>query len=814
VTKLTRTQTREIAGWTGGVREDSEPALAVSGDGAGTLRAGENFVHQSGLRLVRRGGTARRLTFALNAISDVLAVGPFSPTGGLVVTHSAANARHYVHAITEEGAHALPIGAATEAGSRVVLPDDWNTASAARPQLVELFETAFLADRSDGTPRPLVAVTESGGALLASAVEADLDGNTVLGLLRPSGIAVHSSLLFAWGFEDEAIGAGPHVLRHSYLGRNPADATAWDPDAQAIIGAHGQPIRAARSGQGVLLVAKESELYRLTGTPDALPGWQFGVQQVDNSRGAGCANALALDVADNAWFGVGRAGPWRCDGANVELLRSGRSRSWSAVGDLSRAYVVHHPRRRAVCFGFVESSRGAGANTVQWWWDLDRDCWMPNQRPAVRVHMAASIAPTGIAASAAPSVLRQVLNNGAYQRTQLQLAWTLGRPDLATEVYLRSDSTAEQLVATVAAGIPGVVLRGLPPGVIRYARVRHVGAQATEFSAEIPVYTAVPSPRLAMPITPSYRITSDVAGPVQLLSENATENTLDTEVTVGAGVTLVVAPTPPRRSDTAALVLTASARRPDFPDAIEVSPEVFAASYGWRSAGVTPLDAALPIPTQVLDADAYTETAFTVQVCPHASVPQTIAVQWRRFGTGAWVTADLRALPAAAEPYTVTVPGLTAGERWGVRTVFDPIEAGVSIEEEFFTAIPAPQLVAGVMSGVMSLAAGDLDVTVTATPPNGAAGFDLLIGTIDQRTEALYQSVPGSPQAYTLAAAIPGRPTVLTCRARNLEWPVGLQWGAVTTLQLAVVEGSSEPGGTVVTGGWGGLLLPYSVLAG
>jgi hypothetical protein len=151
VTKLTRSQTREIAGWTGGIREDSEPALAISDDGAGRLRAGENFVHQAGLRLVRRGGTVRRVTFALNAISDVLAVAPFSPTGGLVVTHSAANARHYVHGITEEGAHALPVGAATEAGSRVVLPDEWFGASAARPQIVELFETAETTGGGDGS---------------------------------------------------------------------------------------------------------------------------------------------------------------------------------------------------------------------------------------------------------------------------------------------------------------------------------------------------------------------------------------------------------------------------------------------------------------------------------------------------------------------------------------------------------------------------------------------------------------------------------------------------------------------------------------
>ncbi len=810
MTKLTRVQTRAIAGWTGGVREDSEPALAVSEDGAGRLRAGENFVHQAGFRLVRRGGTTRRLVYALNSISDLLAVAPFSPTGGLVISHSVLNERHYAHAITEDGAHALPAGTGTEVGSRVVLPAEWNDALTARPQVAELFETAFVADRSDGLPKPLLALVESGGALVASTVSADLDGNTVNGLIRPAGIALHASLLFAWGWEDEAIGRAAHVLRHSYLGRNPKNVDAWDPDAQAIIGAHGQPIRAARSGQGVLLVAKESELYRLTGTPDALPGWQFGVQQVDNSRGAGCAGALALDVADNAWYGIGRAGPWRCDGASVELLRTGRERSWSAVGDLSRSYVVHHPSRRAVCFGFVEPSRGSGANTVQWWWDLDRDCWMPNQRPDTRVHMAASIAPAGVAVSAAPSALRQVLNNGAYQRTTMQLAWILGRPDQATEVYLRSDTTAAQLVGTVPAGVPGVLLRDLPPGVIRYASIRHVGVQPTVLSPEVPVYTAVPSPRLAMPIAPGYRITSDVAGPVRVVSENATENVVDTELSVAAGVSLTSPASPPRRSDSAALVLTATARRPAFPDAIEVSPEVFAASYGYRSAGVAVPDAALPLPTQVLDADAWSETAITVQVCPHATVPQTVAVQWRRFGTGDWVTADLRLLPASSAPYTITIPGLVPGERWGVRTVFDPVDAGASIEEEFFTAIPAPTLIDGETGGLISIDPGER--IVTAVPPNAAAGFDLLIGTLDQAVEALYTSVPGSPQMYTLTLPTDGLPVVLTCRARNPLWPVGLEWGAVAVLSLPG-EGTVDAG-ISLTSGWAGVVLSLTVLGG
>lgn len=810
MTKLTRAQTRDVAGWTGGVREESEPALAISQDGAGRLRAGENFVHQSGLRLVRRGGTVRRLAFVLNSISDLLHVSPFSPTGGLVVSHSVLNERHYAHAITEDGAHALPVGAGTEVGSRTLLPTEWNDAAPARPQVVELFETAFVADGSAGTPKPLLSVQVSGGALVAAPVSADLDGNAVTGLLRPAGIAVHASVLFAWGWEDEAIGRAPHVMRHSYLGRNPRDVTAWDPNAQAILGAHGQPIRAARSGQGVLLVAKESELYRLTGTPDALPGWQFGVQQIDNSRGAGCAGPLALDMADNAWYGIGRAGPWRCDGASVELLRTGRSRSWSAVGDLARAYVVHHPRRRAVCFGFVEPARGAGAPTVQWWWDLDRDCWMPNQRPGTRVHMAASVAPAGVAVSSAPSALRQVLNNGAFQRTTLQLTWTLGRPDQATEVYLRSETTAAQLVGTVPAGVPGVILRDLPPGVIRYASVRHVGAQPTEFSAEVPVYTAVPSPRLAMPIVPGYRITSDVAGPVRVVSENATENVVNTELTVAAGVSLTSPATPPRRSDAAALVLTAAARRPAFPDAIETSPEVFAASYGWRSAGVALPDTALPIPTQVLDADAWSETAITVQVCPHATVPQTVAVQWRRFGTGEWVTADLRLLPASAAPYTITIPGLIAGERWGVRTVFDPISAGASSEEECFTAIPAPTITGGSVEGAISLAPGDRLVTVT--PPNAAAGFDILIGTLNQAFEALYTAVPGGPQLYTLDVPSDGLPLVLTCRARNPLWPAGLEWSAVGVL-TAPGEGVVDTS-VSLTSGWGGVVLSLTVLGG
>jgi hypothetical protein len=784
VTRLTRSQSREITGWTGGLHEDAEPALARADDGAGRLLSAENFVHQAGFLLLRRGGTARRLVFAQQAITDLLAVSPFSATGGLVVSHSATNAAHYAHAITESGAHALPAGTPTETGSRAVLPS-WNGV-AGRPHLVELFETLFIADRSDGTPRPLLAVQLASGAIAVATVAADLDGDTVTGLLRPVGIAMHNSVLFAWGWEDEAIGRAPHLLRHSYLGRNPKDANAWDPDAQAIIGAQGQPIRAARSGQGVMLVAKETELYRLTGTPDALPGWQFGIQQIDNSRGAGCAGALALDLADNTWFGIGRSGPWRCDGASVEMLRTGRTSSWRGVGELDRAWVTHHPQRRAVCFGFTESARGAGAPTVQWWWDLDRDTWMPNQRGVTRVHMAATIAPAGVVLSPAPSALRQVLNNGALQRTSAQLTWTLGRPDLATELWMQSETTAAVLIATVPAGIGGVILTGLPSGSARTITARHVGSVVTDFSPSITIYTAVPSPRLALPASLGYRVAVGVAGPVSLASENATENALQLTQTLSAGSTAIPAgATPPRRSDAAPLFVRATASRPAFPDAIENSPAAFAATLGWRSAGVPVPNATLPIPTQVLDDDAWSETAITVQICPHATVSQALAVQWRRFGTGTWITADLRTIDGGSAPYTITIPGLTLGERWGVRTVFDPLGSGDSLEQECFTAIPAPTLVAGVQVGgsMMSLSSGP-DVTVTVTPPNSAAGFDIVIGSVTQAVEATYQSVPGAPQAYTIAAAVAGRPTVLTARARNLLWPDGLEWGAAAVLQL------------------------------
>lgn len=97
-----------VSGWVGGLVEDAEPDLA-QGEQMGRLRAAENLAHGSTSRLAVRGGARVALTLAEQAITDLVAIVPWSQTGALLIAHSATNERHYAYGLTEEGAVALVV---------------------------------------------------------------------------------------------------------------------------------------------------------------------------------------------------------------------------------------------------------------------------------------------------------------------------------------------------------------------------------------------------------------------------------------------------------------------------------------------------------------------------------------------------------------------------------------------------------------------------------------------------------------------------------------------------------------------------------
>ncbi len=784
MSRLLGARVTRIAGWVGGVQENTEPAFGKP-NGLAAIRRGTNAWHED-QQLVRRGGTREAAAYALEDLNDTVGVIPFSQVGLVAIAHSVDSATHRVIAHAPDGAFILPTReTATEATSSEPLSVGWDTATPGVPNGDELFEALYVADDSPiATRRPLQKIALSAGALAVSLPLSELGAGPAAPLF-PAGAFVFNSHLFIFGYGSEDNLDEPHTMRHSYLGRDPGALDGFDPLAYATIGAQGQPIRAGARGQGVALVAKEAELYRITGSGAALPGWQFAVQQVSSSLAAGCANARCLVFAENAWYGLGRNGPWRCDGQSVEVLREQRDTSWNGVGDLSAAFVVYHPRRRAVLFFLPESAsslEGEGA-TVCWTWDLSLNRWAPDQRPAQRVRHAAAVAPSGVVVNTAPSNVAQVLTAGAFRETSAQLRWTIGLANQATEVWLASPTAGAQLVATVDAGITGLVLTGLTAGTAYTVTVRHVGAIVTPFSSGVTMYTRPPALRLVAAYSGidganfAYRVTVPQANRrVNVETLNATENAFsDTLTALASGVTQRTKTSAPVTAEVDTvrdpLLLVGYLEIADRPEAVAFSVDAIAACRVVSSV------AAAPIPHQAVDAAAWSESAITVLVAPWTGVVSTLEVQYRKLGAVDWITADARTNGSASPPYAVTITGLESGERYEVRTALTTLGV-VSEAETFYTAVPVPTV------SIATAGAGTPVTNITVTPPDAKSGYDIMVSNVDGSFEALYVGVPSTPDTYQSVAGTCGRADRYVVRARRPGWPDGLEWSAAVVLDI------------------------------
>lgn len=788
MTKLAGVVVQSVPGWVGGVQEATEPALGTKG-GFGALRSGENSWHENA-QLTRRGGTRAAESYAANSLTESVAVVPFSQVGALVVAHSVSGTKHYVTAHAPDGSYALPAGTETESGSRAALGSAWETATAGVPVGAELFEAVYLADDSPiSERRPLQQVKLSAGALVVT-TPADTLGGGPDAPFKFAGVTEFASVIFGWGYGSEDNEDEPHTMRHSYLGRDPGAATGFDPDAYATIGAQGQPIRAAAKGQGVLLVAKESELYRITGSGSALPGWQFAIQQVDASLGAGCVNARCLVYAEGWWYGLGRDGPWRCDGSRVEPLRSNRDVSWRAVGDLSTAFVVHHPRRRAVCFALPEasSSLSGTAPTVLWAWDLEQNVWGPDQRPVGRMHHAAAIAPSGVVVSTVPSSLAQVLEHGAFRTTSMQLRWTNGLPTQPTEVWLNG-----ALAATLPAGVAGCVLTGLTSGTAYRAKVRHAGTITTPFTSEVVVYTQPNAPRLVAAYrglsgnTFAYQITNDVTGRAGYVeSVTAVTNAFADDLpNLTQGSTQRTKTSAPVAALSGGvydpLVLQGFLYQEAWPDAVAYSVAAPAVCQVVYEAAFYPDVFRAPIPYQAFDADAWSESAITVQTTPWTGAEGTLTILYRKYGDVDLITADTRAVSSTTLPFTLTITGLEAGEKY---EVFSRVVASggatqaVSPATMCYTAVPTPT------ATIATAGAGTPVTRITVTPPGGKAGYDTHIENASGSFDSLYTGVSSSATVYQSTMGTCGQADRYFVRARRPDWPEGLEWSAAVALDV------------------------------
>ena len=798
------TVTERIAGWTGGIRESTEPVFSTR-DGGVALRAAENAWHEN-RQLERRGGTRAAASYTTGRL--LVGVTPFSQTGLIAITHQGTT--HRAHAHGADGSFALPTGGAgTEADSTTNLGSGWNGASVGVPVGAELFEAVYLADDSPiASRRPLQKLALSGGSLVATTPTYQL-GAGPAAAAKFAGVEVFASVVFGWGYGSEDNPDEPHTMRHSFLGRDPAAADGFDPDAYATIGAQGQPVRAAKAGQGVLLVAKEAELYRISGSGSALPGWQFAIQQVDASLGAGCVNARCLVYAEGWWYGLGRDGPWRCDGARVEVLRSNRGSSWRGIGSLDSAFVVHHPRRRAVLFGLEESAStltGSGAS-VLWAWDLEENCWGPNHRLPTRIRAAAAIAPSGVVVPTTPSAVTQVLEQGAFRETSLQLRWVNGLPNQPTEVWASTSSTGNQLLATVGAGISGIVLTGLTAGTEYSVTLRHVGAIETPFTNAVSAYTRPNAPRLAMAyrgldgLNHAYQITTNVAGLSGYVeSTNAIflpfaddlpnlpqGTTRRSRAQYPLGPNGVVSyPGGPLVSWREPLTADAYLYQATWPESVAYS-VVATANARW------PFDGNLlaangpvliaPVPTQVVDLDAWQGTSITIQLTPYTGRIGTVDVLYRKFGTVNYTTSTTIPVTASTLPLTHTITGLEAGERYEVVTRLNTTD--ITAQQitlvppvVMYTAIPAPT------ATIATAGAGTPVTNITVTPPGGKAGYDVHVANASGSFDALYTGVASTATTYQSTSGTCGRADRYIVRARRAEWPSGLEWSPAVVLDI------------------------------
>lgn len=769
----------------GGTIERAEPDRATGQSIDGRLRAATNFVHGGAGRLALRGGARAALTLTQNAIDNLVGIHRWSPTSALLIAHSSTNDKHYAYALAEDGSLALPIGAPTESGSRVDL--GWNVAAPHWPHAAELFETLFVADATDASRQTLKALKLTGGSLTVASVQADLDGDTTDGDMKPAGVFEYGSVLFAYGWEDETVGAAPHILRHSLLGQDPADSIGWDPDAFATIGSQGEPIRAGVKGQDIALVAKYAELFRIFGDPEANPGWQFNVQPVQASLRLGAVNQHALCHEADRWWGIGRDGPWLFDGQKGESLVGTRRERWGQVGDLSAAFVQPHPRRGAVVFGFPEpASLIAGTRASRLWvFDTESGRWAPDFTMPSRFYSIAAVAQTGVALDNIPDTLTQLTDAPHRELTALSFDFIPGDTSAQTEVWAKPSGGSFALLATVPAGVRGFRLTGLTANTSYTVKIRHRKGEAlTEFGTEVAASTELAPPRVSGILGQYVDVVLPTTGLdlyYETLDSYAGGNGYGTVENIsGLSYALdigragdVVAGAGSQPHLTLQLALLNTLRTSPL---LTVRDAQHIVDFGGDRSAVAV--------SQQMDADAYAETSIEVLVSERiaalwAARGGYVIVEYRTFGSvGDYTVAATLAYATHAH---VTITGLTASGRYEVRARLYSTEVGLEATTTpvvMFTKITAPT------ATIATAGAGTPVTNITVTPPAGLTGFDTLIRSAGGAYDALYSGVASTPTTYQSTVGTCAVPDRYWVRARHTSWPEGFQHSAPVELEI------------------------------
>lgn len=476
---------KRVPGWVLGLRENVDPELMQ----AGSIEFAENMVPKPGGKFATRGGRRTMMAFTdgTNALSSMLFVTPFTPTGCLVIGYRSASSKHYAFLCDSE---------ISDQGTRVDMniSSSWGSPQA-DPMAVELFENAYICDAEPifANREPLMKITAGG---TPSIISQDLGGGSAT--LRPYCIETYGGVLFMAGYDDNS--EEKAMLRHSWLLRDPAatgGSPGWSQDAWAIIGEAGKPITAMKRGRGVMLVAKQDGLWRVYGTPLAIDGFQFAQEPLDFGVGYGVENPLGLDYANGWWYGIGQSGPWRTNGELIDNLADRRRDSWDQLtGDVKYSWVSVHAERKAVMFGIPSAT---GYPKTVWVWDVIREEWAGEWTFSVPIKYGTSVSSVE---SVGPGGDPSGLNITGVTETSWTANWTNGDATAYTEVWWRTrddvgNGTASNwaLYDTVA---PGVVLKNFTGhnGYTHYeVKVRHIkDGVPGDFTAAVGVWTDILEP--------------------------------------------------------------------------------------------------------------------------------------------------------------------------------------------------------------------------------------------------------------------------------------------------------------------------------
>lgn len=498
-------------GWSE-IIEDAEPAEGYRRVGFslvpyGVMDSCLNFVKTTAGRTAVRGGSQVKLT--LPTTTEVLSINRYSQDGVAIVGYnSAAGGSH------EVSLYSADLSTLVASGSL-----GW-TGGAARAHSVELFEKMYIADATPGigNRKQLVSVNASG---VVTPVTAQLGGASEA--VRPFCIATYSSVLFASGFDTGQVDA-PAKLWASFLGQSPdaAPPANFDPQAWIIIGAQGEYITAMAPGQSVLLIAKEAELYQLTGAGQANPGWQYAVQPVENSDYLGVKWPGGLCYAEGYWYGISEAGPWRYDGSKPpEVLVRSRLRSWGDVTSISQAVVRYDPTRRAVMFGLITGTDTSIRNI--WLYDIDQEGWVGDWRLPIGVNDCFAIAESGLAAPSGPPTGLAINDSAA---TLTSISGSLGNSDItsSTEVWVDSGSGYVKN-QTLNPNVLTFTVTGLPANLAGNLKLRYIkNGIPSAFGPSTPIHTLLSPPLLTATATSPTTVTVQVTQQSNLSDVKLTRN--------------------------------------------------------------------------------------------------------------------------------------------------------------------------------------------------------------------------------------------------------------------------------------------------